>query len=354
MSAVRLTEVCNQSVKKNLLTIFLLVVILFILGIMIKSELNSELQTCLDTLEDDKLHIFTMADGRLRGALFHGTRFVNRMRAQHKLGILETYILGQASLCGALTIPMMKDLEHNVIRFEGTGSAEGYSVEADSTGYVRGYIYNRNIPVLKPLENWDLKPFLGAGNLTFSRIHKDDKFPQSSTVDVDGKDIAADFASYFLQSEQINTAFQTSIKFDRDGTVIGAGAMYLQVMPKTGGTAKLGAQVDSHVNESDYEEEILLKAENAFRACPSLGLLYSEKKVTSADIIIGMFREFNPEITLERDIRWDCPCNKDYFISYLKNLPKSQIEDFKKNGPNPLEITCRNCGSVYEIPVSEI
>ena len=81
--------------------------ILFILSIMIKSELNSELQTYLGTLEDDKLHIFTMADGRLRGALFHGTRFVNRMRAQHKLGILETYILGQASLCGALTIPMM-------------------------------------------------------------------------------------------------------------------------------------------------------------------------------------------------------------------------------------------------------
>ena len=113
---------------------------------MIKASIDDkELATHLDSLEPDKLRIFTMADGRVRGALFHGTRFVNQLRAQHNLGILETYILGQASLCAALTIPMMKDLEHNVIKYEGTGPAEGYSVEADSTGYVRGYLFTDNI-----------------------------------------------------------------------------------------------------------------------------------------------------------------------------------------------------------------
>ena len=107
---------------------------------MIKAQItDKELIAHLDKIEADQLRIFTMADGRIRGALFHGTRFVNQMRAQHKLGILETYILGQASLCSALTIPMMKDMEHTAIKFEGQGSAAGFSVEADSTGYVRGY-----------------------------------------------------------------------------------------------------------------------------------------------------------------------------------------------------------------------
>ena len=88
---------------------------------MIKAPItDQELSTYLDSLEADKLRVFTMANGRVRGALFHGTRFVNQIRAQHNLGILETYILGQASLCAALTIPMMKDLEHNVIKYEGT------------------------------------------------------------------------------------------------------------------------------------------------------------------------------------------------------------------------------------------
>lgn len=322
---------------------------------MIKAEINDiELKNHLDSLEADKMRMFMMADGRVRGALFHGSRFVNQIRAQHKLGILETYILGQASMCAALTIPMMKDMEHTVIKYEGSGPADGYSIEADSTGYVRGYLYNDKIPVKQALDNWNLSPFLGPGNITFSRIHKDDKYPQSSTVDVDGDNIAKDFATYFAQSEQINTAFNSSIQFDKEGRVVGAGAMYLQIMPITGGTAKVGSQVDSHQEEDFDMEELLTKVENAFKACPSLGLLYSEKEVDSEDIILGLFREFNPVITLQRDIVYDCKCNEDYYLNYIKHLPKEQIEDMKKNGPDPLEIVCRNCGSVYKIPLSKI
>ena len=322
---------------------------------MIKAEITDKtLNEHLSKIEEDKLRIFTMADGRIRCALFHGTRFINQMRAQHNLGILETYILGQASLCGALTIPMMKDMEHTLIRFEGTGSADGYTVEADSTGSVRSYLEKEHIPLDKPLENWNLKPFLGAGNLTFSRIHKDDKYPQSSTVDVDGENIAHDFASYFAQSEQINTAFNSSIQFDKEGRVVGAGAMYIQVMPKTGGTAELGSQVDSHAEEDADEEELLRKVENAFKACPSIGLLYSESEVDSEDIILGLFREFQPAITMKRDIIYDCPCSKDYFLNHIRGLPSKDLEDIRKNGPDPLEITCRKCGSIYHIPVNEI
>jgi len=322
---------------------------------MIKAELtDKELISHLNNLEEDKLHIFTMADGRVRGALFHGSRFVNQLRAQHNLGILETYILGQASLCSALTIPMMKDMEHTSIKFEGNGSAEGYSVEADSTGYVRGYLYNERIPVLKPLENWNLKEFLGTGTLTFSRVHKDDKYPQSSTVEVDSSNIAEDFGWYFQQSEQIQTAFNSSIQFDKQGRVIGAGAMYLQVMPETGGTKELGSQVDSHTELSAEDEKLLWKVENAFRACPSLGQWYAQKDGDSEDIIYGLFREFNPSVILKRDIVYDCPCNEEGFVNYLNSLPKNEIEDMKKNGPDPVEIVCRNCGSVYRIPLSSL
>ena len=322
---------------------------------MIKKEIeDKELNEFLQTLEEDKLRIFTMAEGRVRGALFHGTRFVNQLRAQHNLGILETYILGQASLCGALTIPMMKDMEHTAIKFEGNGPAQGYSVEASSTGFVRSFLFNEHIQLNKPLESWDLNPFLGEGTITFSRIHKDDKYPQSSTVEVNSGNIATDFATYFAQSEQINTAFNSSIQFDKQGRVIGAGAMYLQIMPKTGGTAKVGSQVDSHAEETAEDEDLLRRVENAFKACPSLGLLYSEKQVDSEDIIIGLFREFSPTISLTRDVIFDCKCNEEYYINYLRTLPKEQIEDIKKNGPDPLEIICRNCGSIYKIPVEKI
>ena len=69
------------------------------------------------------------------------------MRVQHNLGILETLILGQGILCAALMIQTMKGKEHIVLRYETNGSAKGFSVEVDSTGYVRGFLLNNPIPV---------------------------------------------------------------------------------------------------------------------------------------------------------------------------------------------------------------
>ena len=321
---------------------------------MIKTKIDADLQKYLDTLEADGLKVFTAANGRIRGAIFHGTRFVNQLRAQHNLGILETYILGQASLCAPMSIPMMKDKEHVVIKYEGIGPVQGYSVEADSTGYVRGYLYNDHIPVKSELEDWNLTHFMGPGSFTFSRVHKDDKYPQSSTVDVDGDNIAKDFATYFAQSEQINTAFNSSIQFDKQGRVIGAGAMYIQVMPKTGGTAGDGGGTDSHAEESIEEEKLLTGVENAFKACPSLGLLYSEKEVDSEDIVIGLFREFSPVITVTRDIIFDCPCSEDKFINYLKTLPPQQLKEMLEDSNQSIQIECRNCGSVYHISKEDL
>jgi len=321
---------------------------------MIKAEIKDQnLVNHLAQIQPDKMTMFTMADGRLRGALFNGSTFVNQLRAQHNLGILETMILGQASMCGALTIPMMKDMENTVIKYEGDGPAEGFSIEVNSSGFVRSYLYNEHIPITKPLENWDLSEFLGKGTLTFSRIHKDDKYPQSSSVEVDTGNIAKNFAWYYQQSEQINTAFSTGVQFDKQGNVIGAGAMYIQVMPEKGGYGRLGEQLEDSHSDKNADAELMQKVEWAFQAAPSLGQWFSENN-NDRDLIYGLFREFNPSVTLNRDVIFDCNCNEENFVNYLKNMPKAELEDLKKNGPDPVEIVCRHCGSVYKIPLSKI
>ena len=138
---------------------------------MIKAKIeDTELLAHLDSIHKDEMTIFVMADNAFRGAFLNGTRLVNQMRANHNLGILETMILGQAMLCGALLIPTMKGREHLTFRYDVNGPAAGFSVEADSTGYVRGYLLQNKIPIDKPLESWDLAPFLGDGTLTISRI----------------------------------------------------------------------------------------------------------------------------------------------------------------------------------------
>lgn len=324
-----------------------------ILWLMIKAPIkDAELNGHLQKLPKDDMAIFVMADGRVRGALFHGTQFVNQMRAQHGTGILETMVLGQAVLCGALLIPTMKGREHISWRYEVAGPAEGFSVEADSSGYVRGYLFTESIPVEKPLDSWNLAPFLGEGTMTVSTLRENDKAPSVSSVNVFNKNIAQDLAWYFSQSEQINTAFNTGIQMDAKGRVTGAGGLFLQVMPGTGGTKKFGAQTGS-ASDKAADDGLLSRVETAFKTAPSLGQWFSEGG-SIEDIVYGLFREFKPSIALHRDIRFDCPCNRDTYLDYIRHLPSDELTDISKNGPDPLEITCRNCGSVYKIPVSDI
>lgn len=318
---------------------------------MIKAEINDKnLLEHLDRIHEDEMTMFVMADGQFRGAFFNGTRLVNQMRAQHDLGILETMILGQAMICAALLIPTMKGREHITFRYDVNGPAAGFSVEADSTGYVRGYLMQNQIPIDKPLESWDLSPFLGDGTVTISRIGEGMKAAQVGTTEILYKNIAMDLAHYFAQSEQIHTAFNTSVHFDEKGRVIGAGGMFLQHIPSAGGKSKITAQTSAQAQEEiKHAEDILIqKVENAFRAMPSIGKWFADGG-DMEDVIYGLFREFNPQAVLNRKIVFDCPCSLEQYVQHVKHLPQAELKDIIEKDPEPIEVVCHCCGSRYKI-----
>lgn len=321
---------------------------------MIKAPIaDKDLIAHLDAIHKDEMTMFILAGGRVRGAFLNGTRLVNQMRANQSLGILETLVLGQAELCAALMIPTMKGREHISVHYESNGPAVGFGVEADSSGYVRGHLLQNPIPVEKPLESWDLSPFFGEGTVTVRRMGEGMKTPQVGMTEIVYRNIAKDIAHYFALSEQINTAFNTSIQFDNEGRVVGAGGMFLQSMPRSGGYDLLKPeQVENGIDSGNGEDEILLeKIENAFKAMPSIGKWFSEGG-DMEDVIYGLFREFKPETVLSRDIRFDCPCSMERYAEEIRHLPKSELDDIAANDPDPLEVICHNCGSVYHIPKS--
>ncbi len=321
---------------------------------MIKAPIaDKDLIAHLNSIHKDEMTMFILAGGRVRGAFLNGTVLVNQMRANHRLGILETLVLGQAELCAALMIPTMKGREHISVHYESNGPAVGFGVEADSSGYVRGHLLQNPIPVEKPLENWDLSPFFGKGTVTVRRMGEGMKAPQVGMTEIVYRNIAKDIAHYFAQSEQINTAFNTSIQFDSKGRVVGAGGMFLQAMPRSGGYDLLKPeQVENDIDHRDDEDELLLaKVENAFKAMPSIGKCFAEGG-DMEDVIHGLFREFNPETVLSRDIRFDCPCSMEHYAAQIRHLPRVELDDIIANDSDPLEVVCHNCGSVYRIPKS--
>ena len=287
-----------------------------------------------DTLKDqllasakDRLYNFILANGAIRGVILNGTRMVNEMRANHELGVLETLVLGRAYLGAALMSAGMKGDERIRIAIECSGPIVGLHVEANAFGEVRGHLKNVPIPIEKPMENFDLSPFFGAGMLSVTRYLQDAKQPFTGQVILKYGNIAKDLANYYLTSEQIPTAFNLSIKFDKDGVVTGAGGLLLQAMP-------------------DLDDETTADLENRVADLPSLGIVFSDDSAPK-DLILENFSRYAPKFLAERRIEFMCHCNENRLRSIITLLPIDELKDIRENGPFPLEMRCQHCNTPY-------
>lgn len=283
---------------------------------------------------NDRLYNFLLADGVIRGVILHGTRMVNEMRANHELGILETLVLGRAYLGAGLMSADLKGFDRISLKIDCTGPIKGLVVEANAFGEVRGFLKQVPIPISKPMENFDLSPFFGSGFLEVTKHLEDAKQPFSGKIALQYGNVALDLANYYLRSEQIPTAFNLSIKFDTQGTVTGAGGLFLQAMPDAG-------------------ENLVEDLEQRVSHLPSLGEILPENQ-DPVSLVHAVFKKHSPRFLANRRIEFMCHCNKSRLRDYLAMLPHADIESIRKNGPFPLEMRCHLCNTGYKFSRADI
>jgi molecular chaperone Hsp33 len=299
-----------------------------------KLETSETLKEKYKDRHKNRIFSFMLEGGEFRGKIIQGTRIIQEMKANHDLGQLETLVLGQAYLGALVMAANLKEEGRVQLTVECGGPIKGLSVEADSHGTVRGYIKENPIPLDKPLESLDLSPLFGPGFLSVSRLEGKMKEPHTSQVMLHHGSISKDLANYYLESEQIPSFLDLSIKFDDKGDVVSAGALFLQVMPGT-------------------EEERIVKLEETALSLPSLGQRLREG-VTPAQYLQINLADFNPEILDSKTVEFFCPCSRNYYVPFLKGLKPSEKEDIKTNGPFPLEVCCHNCNSKYTFSKEEL
>lgn len=281
----------------------------------------------LDTIAADGLDIFLLSEENYRGAVLHGTRLVNQMRANHEIGILETLLLGHSYIAAGLLTSLVKGNDRIVLTIDCEGPVKGVAVESNARGEIRGYLRNQPIPVEGPVESFDLAPYIGEGTLSVTRHLEMARNPFTGHVRLQYGNLAKDLANYFVVSEQLPTAVSLSIQFDREGRVSGAGGLFIQSMP--GSDPSGGARLEERVKE-----------------LPSLGSLFAQGD-TPAHVVNGFFSEFEPNLIGTRTIEFSCHCSKEIYADYLGSLPAEEFDDIRENGPFPLKITCHNCSSTY-------
>lgn len=282
----------------------------------------------------DRIHKFILADGQVRGAILHGTRMINEMRANHALGVLETLVLGHAYLGAGLMSGNCKGTDRIRLQIDCSGPIKGLVVEANAFGEVRGYLKTPAIAVNKPLESFNLSPFFGAGILSVTRYLEASKQPFTGQVALQYGTIAKDLAHYHLTSEQIPTAFNLSVQFDTQGEVVGAGGVFLQALP--------GA-----------DDDAMARLEQQVQAMPSIGAAFSEGREPKA-LVAAAFEAFRPQFLGDYRVEFMCHCSRDKTRNVLRMLPVEELADIRRNGPFPLEMQCHYCGSRYRFQKADI
>ena len=301
---------------------------------MIKTKIEEGvLKEHLSSLEDDRREIFLIADGSIRLSAVSATRLLNEMRANHNTGLLETYMLGQGYIAGALLSSTVKGNDRIQMTIDSAGPVKGMAVEAWACGAVRGYLVNNPIPLEKPLESLDTSPIFGPGFLKVTKILEGSKTPFTGEVMLEYGHLAQDLALYYAKSEQTPSLFSLSISFDREGRVWGAGGIMMQALPKC----------DTSILERLQNESGLLS-----RMGENIG-----EETSVRDYVLSHFSSYGVDWLGHAPVGFSCPCSRKNYEKYLVNLPQKEKDEILE-GSFPLMIQCFNCGTEYEFSKEQL
>lgn len=302
---------------------------------MIKKKIeDKELLEHLTSLPEDSREVFLLQNGQIRLTALQATEMLCQMKANHELGVLETYVLGQAYLAAGLLSATVKGNDRVQLNIECGGPIKGVHVEAWACGAVRGYLKQVPIPITKPMEDFNLNELFGPGFLSISKLIEKNKSPFTGQVMMQYGDLAKDLALYYQQSEQTPSLFFLSIQFDKRGSVIGAGALFLQAMP-------------------GCDENLLAILQERAAALPSIGSFLA-KGGNIQSYVEKEFSDFTIDHLAHQGLGFSCPCNRENFANYLGSLSKKEQQDILSNGPLPLQLVCFNCNTTYEFDKEEL
>ena len=294
---------------------------------------DKELKEHITSLPADGREVFLIADGNARLSVVSATTMVNQMRANHNTGLLETYMLGQGYIAGALLQSTVKGNDRIQLNIECGGPVKGMMIESWASGAVRGYLLQNPIPLEKPLEKLDTSMVYGPGFLSITRILEGSKTPFTGQIMLEYGNLANDLALYFQESEQTPSLFYLSINFDKSGRVWGAGGLFVQALP-------------------GCSDEILTRLEEKARSLSGMGEKLGNG-MSTLEYGLTQFEEFKPEHIGHTPIGFSCPCSKERFDAYLNTLPQNEKEAIM-NGEFPLILECFNCGTKYSYTKEEI
>ncbi len=276
----------------------------------------------------DQIEKYFAYDKKVLITVIESTELVEEARKIHDLTPTTTAALGRLITAVALMGTDLKN-EHDTIsaQIKGDGPIGSMIAVSDKTPKVRAYIQNPHIEL--PLNELGKINVGGAvGKTGYLNIIKDIglKDPYIGIVPLTSGEIAEDFARYFVESEQKNSAISLGVLVNKKG-VLRAGGYLISLMP-------------------DTTDDIVTKLEKNIVNMPQISKILSQN--SNLDEIAKIITGDNNIQIIEKNItpKYECNCSQEKIEKALISLGKKELEELVKTEEN-VETVCHFCNKKY-------
>lgn len=283
----------------------------------------------------DKIIKCLAYNGKISVVCADTTQLVEKARRTHDLSPVATAALGRTlTITSIMGVEMKNKKDKLTVQIKGNGELGMMVVTTNNYPKVKGYVGNPQLDL--PLnEDGKLDVGTAVGNTGYINIIKDIglKEPYIGISPLVSGEIAEDFASYFVNSEQRQSAVGLGVLVDKNG-VKSAGGYLINPMPDS------------------TEEEIFKVEQSIFKAGAISKML--EQNLTLKEIAQKITGDENVEI-LEENITpiYECDCSKEHMEEGLIAIGKPELQDIiEKDGK--AELICHFCNTKYQFSKYEL
>ena len=283
----------------------------------------------------DKIIKFLAHNGRVSVICADTTKMVEEARKIHDMSPVVTAAFGRLLTITSIMATEMKGSKDKLtVQLKGNGPIGVMIATANNSPIVKGYATN---PVVElPLnEDGKLDVSGAVGYEGFINVVKDIglKDPYIGISPLVSGEIAEDFANYFVNSEQRNSAVALGVLVDKNG-VRASGGYLINPMPDA------------------TEEDISIVEQSIFKAGAMSKML--DQNLTLEEIAKKITGDENVEIIEDNIVpKFKCDCSKEHMQDALMTIGKEELEDIiKKEGK--AELVCHFCNKKYEFGKEEL
>lgn len=283
----------------------------------------------------DEIIKFLAYEGKISVICAKTTNLVEKAREIHDLSPVVTAGFGRLLTITAIMGNEMKNKEDKLtIQLKGNGPIGTMLTVANNYPKIKGYVANPYVDL--PLNEFGkLDVSKAVGYEGYINVIKDIglKEPYIGISPLVSGEIAEDFANYFVNSEQRNSAVALGVLVDKNG-VKSAGGYLINPMP-------------------DATEEEISKIEKAIFNAGAISKMLDEK-LTLEEIAKKITGDNNIKI-IKNNITpiYECDCSKKHMEEALIAIGKEELyKIIEEDGK--AELMCHFCNKKYQFSKDEL